>query len=274
MVLVALGGCAPRSKTLGSDGATAADTATDMAKDGTTATDTAVTADAGRGGKATNRPETVTTGGTTAVSDAGAMGSDAFTGTTGVPWPNVSLLAARPADGTPVPASALPAVNAAMSALDGAQVRQDRDGIAQAVYDLRRALGDFQGVAEVAATYGAINKAALSATNVLPMFLAEVERGLLGQEPWVAINRSTRGDDQTAPLRGSCDIVTWYLALIPIAEALAPMLTANARQGLDWLISVQRPDGLFPFPDLSGIYDRYLADCLALGKTRSSGGSV
>lgn len=170
----------------------------------------------------------------------------------------------RPADGTPLPEATAQALTVPLEQLDAAQSRRDRTAIAAAVCAARRALGEFQGVAEAAAEYGGTDDDVAAPATVFSAYLDSLGSIPTAYQPWLSIPPPTRGGDLSVALRTPCDVVSWYVeaaGLLPNADSRRSQLIAKARAGLAWLRSVQRADGVFPVPDLSDDHDVYMADC-------------
>lgn len=182
--------------------------------------------------------------------------------------PDAPLPAVRPPDGSPVPPDRAPAVRAATVELDAALLAQDPIAIGRAVCAGRRALGPWQGVAEAPAQYGTRDAVAADPRALAAGYLAAVAQRR-GSEPWVVIGGSTDGRDSAVAPRATCDLAVAYLAAARLPGADAAALTAAAVAGLDWVLAIQRPDGLIPFPDLSDDYERCVASCVAAGGARA-----
>jgi hypothetical protein len=67
-------------------------------------------------------------------------------------------------------------------------------------------------------------------------------------------------------LRTACNTVVWYLRAATLPGADAQTLRAQALEGLEWLMRVQRPEGLFPYPDLSADAEAWLEACAESGR--------
>ena len=183
----------------------------------------------------------------------------------GVACPGAPLPAERAPDGTPLPAEVAAAAGRLQPQLFAAQRARDPDAVAAAVCAQREALGAWQGVAEAVPERRAAPAAPLDPEALLTKYLALLQRDLLGQEPWVAAGGSLHGDALSQPLREACAVVQAYAELLPWAGAARPQLAAALAQGANYLVQVQRPDGVFPFPDLTDDAARFMTRCRASG---------
>lgn len=183
----------------------------------------------------------------------------------GVSCPEAPLVRERPRDGTPVPRSVLEAAQRFDAPLARAQASGDELAIAAAVCGARAALGVWQGVAERQADYRRVEDAPLEPARVIGPYVAALRRQLLGREPWARSGGALDGTLVSEPLRAACEIVQAYAEILPLAGEAAPSFRTAARAGADWLLRLQRAEGVFPYPDLSDDAQRFLADCAARG---------
>jgi hypothetical protein len=188
----------------------------------------------------------------------------------GLRCPAAPLPAQRAADGTPLPREIGLAASSEVPALTAAQAAGDEAGVFAAVCRIRAALGAWQGVAEAAAPYRDAPSTPVDAAILLPGYLATIESDLLGREPWARAGESLDGAALSEPLRASCEIVAAYAAVGPLAGSTRAALATAARRGADWLVRVQRPDGAFPFPDLTDDAMRFMTDCRAAGQSEAA----
>jgi len=189
----------------------------------------------------------------------------------GIDCPGAPLPAPRPADGTALPPQLRSQLEPLGAELATAMAAEDSERVATLVCQARALLGEYQGVAEAPAGYGTRSREPLEASALAGPYLQALESRLLGREPWVVVQGSTDGTQVSAPLREACTTVTWYLTAARFAPAeTASQLREAARAGLSWLRSVQSPQGLFPFPDMTDDAEAYLQQCQAGGSSLRS----
>lgn len=203
--------------------------------------------------------------------DAAPQSPDAASPTSGItfalpPCPSARWPVQRAPDGTPPPAEVAAAVEAVVGEATAALASMDVARVDTAICALRTALSDWQGVAEV-------ETPRLDAPAVLPdraeaseVFLRRLTREIVGREAWARVGGAVDGLSQMEPLRGACNTVVWYLRAATLPGADAQTLRAQALEGLEWLLRVQRPEGLFPYPDLSADAEAWLEACAESGR--------
>jgi hypothetical protein len=187
----------------------------------------------------------------------------------GVSCPMAPPSADRPADGTALPADVAATLAALEPQLAAALQRGEQGAIGAAVCAARAALGRWQGVAEAPASYRATPTSHPDAAALLPAYLATVSTELLGREPWLIAGESLDGEALSEPLRAACEVISAYAAILPAAGTRASELAGSIRRGASWLVRVQRPEGQFPFPDLSDDGERFLTGCRAAGQSEA-----
>ena len=182
----------------------------------------------------------------------------------GAHCPSVSVPDAqtRALDGTPLPADVEAAAAPHWEAIGAAMAQGDQDGINQGVCSLRVALGDWQGVAETAASYGAVDTTEVDPNAVLPQVLTLFESSVFDTEYEAWRSGSADGTAMSAPLRAPCMVIGHYLALQPHSDDLAESFETRARAGADWLLEVQHSSGVFPYPDLTDDASAWLSACV------------
>ncbi len=164
------------------------------------------------------------------------------------------------APGERLPASEAGPVLQAYEALRAALNPPEEPAIVTAVCQGRVALGRYLGVPEEAADYIPENPDPLTDAEAISLIAVEAPK-LIGTEPWVAAMGSTSGNDVTSPLRSSCGALRLEALAARLNPAQADALLASVKEGAAYLTSVQRPDGLFPFPDLSDEFAAKQNEC-------------
>jgi hypothetical protein len=153
----------------------------------------------------------------------------------------------------------------AWEVLDAALAAEDPGGVAGAICQAREALGEWQGCAEVAASYGTLDSVTPAPETLVDPYIEAVRGQFWGKEQWKEAEASpygpAHGDSITESLRVGCYLISWYLAVAPLAGVQEQDFLDEARRGLAWLLVVQRSSGLFPFPDLSDDYQACLPGC-------------
>jgi hypothetical protein len=160
------------------------------------------------------------------------------------PW-----LAAQPQSWQAPPADVRAAEAKLVPALRQAMESGDEDGVRSVVAQIRQTLGKWAGHTEVETKYHKPVNAAP------PPPLSEIRAG------WNALFESTeslyKGHGQwvhagPAPLRETGDVVLGYIDAVKAGASNRELLLQRIREGLDYLLSVQAPNGVFPFPDVRG----------------------
>jgi hypothetical protein len=159
---------------------------------------------------------------------------------------------------TPMPTELRSALEAHRAPLEDAMLARDDEALTAAVCASRRTMDRWRGVPDAVAFYSPVAVSSLARDEALRV----VEQGLraqLGRERWHT-ETSTLGVDVHRPLRDVCELVRTESLGIALFPARKAEIEASLRVGLSWLLAVQRPDGLFPFPDLE---DEFEADRVA-----------
>lgn len=151
------------------------------------------------------------------------------------------------------------AVDATRAPLEEALRSRDEAALKAAVCQLRTSLGRWRGVPDAVASYTPVGPEALPTDDAVRV----VEQALsaqLGREVWHT-QPSTSGADVHRPLRDVCELARTEALGIALVPARRAEIERSLRVGLSWLLAVQRPDGLFPFPDLEDEFEAERAAC-------------
>lgn len=159
----------------------------------------------------------------------------------------------RVSAGTPLSPDVARQVNALEASVSQALLTQNESEVARTQCALRSAFGRWRGVPDAIANYKPLVTDKL-ATEIELSVTAKSLREMVANEPWPAPTSS--GDLVTAPLRTRCERLRVEALGTLLFPELKSTLSPWVQQGVQWLLAVQRPDGLFPFPDLG---DEFLA---------------
>ncbi|MEM9190538.1 MAG: hypothetical protein AAGF12_15240 [Myxococcota bacterium] len=195
--------------------------------------------------------------------------TDAAARLPGVVCPDAPIPTDPAPDGTPLPPDVAMALNAAVPSVADALASADSARVNAEICEVREALGEWQGVAETAAEYRQAPASPPDAAAIGAALGLGLEQRFIGAEPWTRAGLSTNGDDVSEPLRGPCELIDWYLRVAETDPTRRDMFRSAARGGLDWLLSIQRDTGAFPYPNLSDDADAYLMACQSGGGARA-----
>jgi hypothetical protein len=132
---------------------------------------------------------------------------------------------------------------------------RDERRVAALLSELRKKLGTWAGVWEVEPNYRMPSRTSPAPPLELvrkhwSAVLERVEGRYNGRGQWGLPSKDSPAN--SAPLRTTGEPVLGLIAAVDAGVAGKEHCLARLRQGLDFLLSVQTPDGLFPFPDLRG----------------------
>ncbi len=166
----------------------------------------------------------------------------------------------RPSAGQPEPQEVRARVERARQALRDAMLRADARAVELAVGRLHEALGEWVAVPETAPRFAGSARADVAITS------ERLER--LWAAGWAAAEKRYGGDGRWALpadhpevrhtlLRQTAYVVIGGLAAIRHGFGNEEAIRTRAKEGLDYLLSVQRSNGLFPFPDVRGWHPHF-----------------
>ncbi len=125
----------------------------------------------------------------------------------------------------------------------------DEGRVKSVVADIRKTLGEWAGDTEVETKYRKpINSGG-------PPLLSQIREGWDALFKRVEFSYKGHGQwmhDGPVPLRETGDIVIGYIDAVNFGAAQRELLVQRIREGLDYLLSVQAANGVFPFPDVRG----------------------
>jgi hypothetical protein len=163
------------------------------------------------------------------------------------------LRAAEPGQGPPreIQEKARPAYDKLRRGLAG----EDAAAVQAAVSEAVQALGDWAGRPESPTRYyPPVDTAPFDLRKARNAWLREVERGLRGL-PWL---RNPKGDPRV--MEAGLRAAAWPLDSLARTALLFPeqreKLSEQVRAGADWLLRLQHPSGVFPFPIGPGLNPR------------------
>ena len=167
--------------------------------------------------------------------------------------PLASVLVQTPGERPPseIVAKAQPALDEGRRALAAQDAAAVRASVAKAI----TALGPWAGNPETATRYfPPVDKTPFDEAKLRAWWLQEIERGLRGL-PWL----KNPGGDPRQMQAGLRD-AAWPLDGLARTALLFPEkreeLTKHVRAGADWLVKLQHPSGVFPFPIGPGLNPR------------------
>jgi hypothetical protein len=164
----------------------------------------------------------------------------------------------RVSAGTPMRADIAAQVNALELPTAQALLTRDEGEVARTQCALRSALSRWRGVPDTVANYKAVVHDSLT-TEIELSVTTQWLQAMVAQEPWPAPTSS--GVDVSTPLRTRCERLRVEALGTVLFPELKPTIRPWVQQGLQWLLAVQRPDGLFPFPDLEDEFAAKQAEC-------------
>lgn len=165
------------------------------------------------------------------------------------------MTSTRPSAGEPEPSDVRDRVDAARRALADAMFKADAGAIEAAVARLHEALGEWLAVPETAPRFAGPPD---METPVTPQRLRR-----LWSAGWAAAEKSygrdgrwglpaDHPDVRHTLLRHTAYVIIGGIAAMRQGFGDHLVIRERLKEGLDYLLSVQKPNGLFPFPDVRG----------------------
>jgi hypothetical protein len=171
----------------------------------------------------------------------------------GVPFAGGGQAASQPSPGDIAPAEVREAIDRAVDRLRTAMKAKDHKEIEQATEQLREALGPWAGVPERRPEFVSPPDPDTSLTRERLARLwraawAKAQKGYRAPGRWGL--PADHPEAEHTMLRETAYVVSGGLAGLRHRVADHPDLRRKVEEGLAYLLSVQQPDGLFPFPDV------------------------
>lgn len=178
----------------------------------------------------------------------------------------------RPSPGEPEPHEVHLRVQEARRGLAEAMGQADAKAIEVAVSRLRESLGDWAAVPETAPRFTGTPHPDVAVTpeRLRQLWLAgwaAAEESYGGDGRWGLPLADLRGSVKGLPadhpkmrhtlLRHTAYVIIGGVAAIRHGFGDEASIRGRLKEGLDYLLSVQKPDGLFPFPDLRGRHPHF-----------------
>jgi len=166
----------------------------------------------------------------------------------------------RPSAGVPEPLEVRERIEAARRGLAEAMVKEDSKTIETAVGRLREALGEWLAVPETAPRFAGPPDPNTAITPERLRWLwsagwAAAEKAYSGNGRW-----SLPADHPEARhtlLRKTAYVIMGGIAGLRHGFGNEAAIRNRLTEGLDYLLSVQKPNGLFPFPDIRGWHPHF-----------------
>lgn len=166
----------------------------------------------------------------------------------------------RPAAGEPESPEVRERVDAARRGLAEAMLKQDAKAVESAVARMHEALGEWVAVPETAPRFAGSPK---------PDFAVSPERlRRLWAAGWAAVEKKYGGNGRWGLpadhpevrhtlLRQTAYVIIGGIAAMRQGYGDDAAIGKRVKEGLDYLLSVQKPNGLFPFPDMRGWHPHF-----------------
>jgi hypothetical protein len=173
----------------------------------------------------------------------------------------------RPSAGVPEPVEVRERVEAARRGLAEAMVKEDPRAIETAVARLHEALGEWTAVPEAKPRFaGSPNpNSAITPQRLERLWSAgwaAAEKAYGGNGRWGLPSTDLRGSVKDLPadhpkarhtiLRRTAYVIIGGVVAMRHGFGDEAAVGSRLKEGLDYLLSVQKPNGLFPFPDVRG----------------------
>ncbi|NLE59280.1 MAG: hypothetical protein GX616_13040 [Planctomycetes bacterium] len=178
----------------------------------------------------------------------------------------------RPAAGVPEPSQVRERVDAARRGLAEAMLEQDAKAVESAVARMHEALGEWVAVPETAPRFAGSPNPDIAVTPERLQRLwdagwAAAEKAYSGDGRWGLPLTDLRGSGKGGPadrpevrhtlLRRTAYVIIGGITAIRHGFGDQAAIRKRVKEGLGYLLSVQKPGGLFPFPDVRGRHPHF-----------------